>query len=90
MLQAWQTTSAAFKEFTTTCDLEKELVFESRGDQFSIPVREIIHTVMNHGSFHRGQIVMMMRQLGVTGKIQQTDYIEWVREKARGKCKRFL
>ncbi|MDG3582644.1 MULTISPECIES: DinB family protein [Galbibacter] len=83
LFSQWQATSKNFKEFTETVDLEKEIQFESKGDNFSIPSREIIQTVFNHGSFHRGQVVMMLRQLDVA-KIQQTDYIEWVREKARG------
>lgn len=64
--------------------MEKEIKFEHKGELFSIPSREIIQTVFNHGSFHRGQVVMMMRQLGISD-ISQTDYIEWVREKERVK-----
>jgi len=83
LFQAWQQTSEEFKKFIDKVALEKEIQFEHKGVQFSIPSREIIQTVFNHGSYHRGQVVMMMRQLGVT-KILQTDYIEWVREKERG------
>ena len=82
LLEAWQTTSMDFKHFVETADLEKEIQFEHKGEKFSIPSREIIQTVFNHGSFHRGQVVTMMRQLGIK-TITQTDYIEWVREKAR-------
>jgi len=78
----WQKTSEDFKDFTSTAELDKEIQFEHKGEKFSIPSREIIQTVFNHGSYHRGQVVMMMRQLGVD-KIAQTDYIEWVREKKR-------
>jgi len=80
---AWQHTSEEFKNFVAKAELEKEIQFEHKGEKFSIPTQEIIQTVFNHGSYHRGQIVMMMRQLGIT-KISQTDYIEWVREKERG------
>lgn len=83
LFQEWRKTSEEFKDFTLTVDLEKEIEFEQKGFDFSIPSREIIQTVGNHGSYHRGQIVTMMRQLGIT-KVAQTDYIEWVREKARG------
>lgn len=79
----WQTTSLNFKNFIETTDLEKQILFEHKGEKFSIPVREIAQTVFNHGSYHRGQLVMMMRQLGISD-ISQTDYIEWVREKERG------
>ena len=83
LFKEWQNTSEEFKDFTSKVDLEKEIQFEHKGEKFSIPSREIIQTVLNHGSYHRGQVVMMMRQLGIT-KITQTDYIEWVREKERG------
>ena len=79
----WQTTSEDFKNFIIKNDVEKVLNFVHKGEHFSIPSREAMHTVFNHGSFHRGQIIMMMRQLGITN-FQQTDYIEWVREKERG------
>jgi len=80
---AWQKTSEAFHSFVATADLEKKVSFKSKDEVFSIPSREIIHTVFNHGSYHRGQVVTMLRQLGVSD-ISQTDYIEWVREKERG------
>lgn len=85
LFNSWRITSENFKNFVETADLEKEIQFKQKEEVFSIPTREIIQTVFNHGSFHRGQIVMMMRQVGIT-KISQTDYIEWVREKERGNC----
>lgn len=81
LFDAWQATSLAFQNFVESADLEKAIEFRHKGTSFSIPAREIVHTVCNHSSFHRGQIVMMMRQLGIT-EIAQTDYIEWVRLKA--------
>lgn len=83
LFKKWQTTSERFKKFVEKADLEKEIQFEHKGENFSIPAREIVQTVFNHGSYHRGQVVMMMRQLGIS-KVSQTDYIEWVREKERG------
>ncbi len=82
LLKCWQETSDQFKNFVITTDLDQELEFEHKGEQFSIPFKEIAHTVFNHGSYHRGQVVTMLRQLGIN-EIPQTDYIEWVREKAR-------
>ena len=83
LFQGWQNTSDEFKIFVNKANLEKKIQFEHKEEKFSIPTREIVQTVFNHGSYHRGQVVMMMRQLGVL-KITQTDYIEWVREKERG------
>lgn len=83
LMKEWQKTSEQFKDFVASADLEEEVKFEHKGEHFSVPFREIAHTVFNHGSYHRGQVVMMLRQLGIQD-IPQTDYIEWVREKARG------
>jgi len=82
LFKSWQETSENFKKFVEHADLEKKIKFEHKGESFSIPSREIIQTVFNHGSYHRGQVVLMMRQSGISD-ISQTDYIEWVRENAR-------
>jgi len=79
LFTAWQATSEAFKQFVKTEDLEGKVAFMSRGREYIIPAREIAQTVFNHGTYHRGQVVMMLRQLGIT-EIPQTDYIEWVRQ----------
>lgn len=81
LFAAWQATSLDFLHYVETADLENKVDFRHKETSYSIPAREIVHTVFNHSSFHRGQIVMMMRQLGITD-IAQTDYIEWVRQQA--------
>lgn len=45
-----------------------------KGEQFEQPVYEILTHLLNHGTYHRGQVVTMLRQVGVD-KIPQTDYI---------------
>jgi uncharacterized damage-inducible protein DinB len=40
----------------------------------------IVH-VVNHGSYHRGQVATMLRQLGAT-PAQSTDMIAFFREQA--------
>lgn len=41
-------------------------------------VEDVILSVFNHSTYHRGQLVTMLRQTGVT-KIPQTDFIEYTR-----------
>ena len=56
-------------------DLEKELTYRNmKGYPFRQPVKEILLHLFNHGTYHRGQLVTMLRQVGV-GEIPQTDYI---------------
>ena len=49
-------------------------------EQFKQPVYQMLLHVFNHGTYHRGQLVTMLRQLGVE-KIPQTDFIVWSRKK---------
>lgn len=51
-----------------------------KGQDFIQPVYEIVMHLCNHGAYHRGQVVTILRQLGVE-KIPQTDYILFTRMK---------
>ena len=51
-----------------------------KGEQFKQPIYQMLLHLFNHGTYHRGQIVNMLRQLGVD-KIPQTDFIVWSRKK---------
>lgn len=48
--------------------------------QFKQPTWQMLLHVLNHGTYHRGQLVNMLRQLGVT-RIPATDFILWSRGK---------
>ena len=50
-----------------------------KGENFFTSVKDIVTHVVNHSTFHRGQIITMLRQLGET-KLSGTDYITYVRE----------
>ncbi len=63
-------------------DLDQHIDFMHQDRSYSISASDILSTVFYHGSYHRGQIVTMMRQLEISD-ISQTDYIEWVREQQR-------
>lgn len=52
----------------------------SKKEQFKQPVYEMLLHVFNHGTYHRGQLVTMLRQLGVE-KIPPTDFIVFARKK---------
>ncbi len=64
-------------------DLSLEHVFQyynNKKEYFKQPVYQMIQHVFNHGTYHRGQLVNMLRQLGVE-KIPATDFIVWCRKK---------
>jgi len=60
--------------------LEQILMYKNiKGEQFSNKIAYIIQHVCNHGTFHRGQIVTMLREAGQTDLVP-TDFIAFMRE----------
>ena len=45
---------------------------------YSMPVSGIVMHCINHGTFHRGQLITMLRALGVT-ELPSTDLIAYLR-----------
>ncbi|HKP31838.1 MAG TPA: DinB family protein [Chitinophagaceae bacterium] len=54
--------------------------YNTKREPFKVPTFQVLLQIFNHGSYHRGQLVTMLRQLGQT-KIPQTDFIVWSRRK---------
>jgi uncharacterized damage-inducible protein DinB len=48
------------------------------GKEYKNPKASSIHHCMNHSTFHRGQIITMLRQVGYTD-LDSTDYITYIR-----------
>ena len=64
-------------------DIALDHVFQyqnSKKEQFKQPICQMLLHVFNHGTYHRGQLINMLRQLGVE-KLPQTDFIVWSRKK---------
>jgi uncharacterized damage-inducible protein DinB len=60
--------------------IESKLIYKnSKGEEFYQPVKEVLLHVFNHSTYHRGQLVVMMRALGETN-IPQTDFIAFSRK----------
>jgi uncharacterized damage-inducible protein DinB len=76
--------SKAFDEFVRLQDepfLASTLSYKNvKGEGFSNPNAGIIMHVMNHSTFHRGQLVTMLRTLG-HAQIPSTDLIAFLRTK---------
>ncbi len=61
--------------------LQHEFIYyNSRKERFKQPVYQMLLHMFNHGTYHRGQMVTMLRQLGVE-KIPPTDFMVWSRKK---------
>jgi uncharacterized damage-inducible protein DinB len=51
-----------------------------KGEQFKQPLYQMLIHLFNHGTYHRGQIVTILHQLGIK-KIPRMDFIVWSRKK---------
>ncbi len=62
-------------------DLTRAVTYRnSKGNRFDTPLGDILLHVAMHGSYHRGQIALRLRESD--GEPVNTDYITWVREEA--------
>ena len=48
------------------------------GKEFKSNISDVIRHIVNHSTFHRGQLITLLRQLGYT-RLFPTDYIAWCR-----------
>ena len=59
--------------------LSQKLSYKNlKGEPWEDYVLDILFHVVNHGTYHRGQLVTMLRELGVT-ELVNTDLIRYVR-----------
>jgi uncharacterized damage-inducible protein DinB len=64
---------------TTEEKLQEMVNYHSwQGLPFSTPTWQIVQHVFNHTTFHRGQLITMLRQLGITS-LTSTDFITYTR-----------
>jgi uncharacterized damage-inducible protein DinB len=56
----------------------------TRGDAFEQPLGAMMQHVVNHSSYHRGQITARLTALGHDELIQSTDFSTWTILKMRG------
>jgi uncharacterized damage-inducible protein DinB len=64
-------------------DLERIVIYKTLdGTQWESPVSNVVLHLVNHATLHRGQVVGMLRQLGVKPPV--TDLIFYLRELKTG------
>lgn len=66
LAEAWAGTAAGFREWLSRAgDLQAILQYRNTaGQENELPVWQVILHVVNHATYHRGQITTMLRQLG--------------------------
>ena len=68
---------------SSASDIALDHVFQyqnSKKEQFKQPIYQMVLHIFNHSTYHRGQLINMLRQLGVD-KLPATDFIVWSRKK---------
>ncbi len=83
-IKLWKKTSTELKSFVDAFDennLNTDLDFKRlNGDAYSMPYYQLFAHVVNHATYHRGQLVTMLRQAGFTN-IKSTDLLGIYRSK---------
>ena len=68
-------------EKSNSAALEHEFIYRnSKKEQFKQPVYQMLLHLFNHATYHRGQLVTILRQLGIES-IPATDFIVFSRTK---------
>lgn len=79
----WTTVEADLLKFVSSLtpdDLERVYEFRTtQGEVYASPLRQALQHLVNHGSYHRGQVMAFLRQLGAKGV--SLDMIRFYRER---------
>jgi uncharacterized damage-inducible protein DinB len=78
--QAVEHAQRAFVDAVTEARMEEVVRYVNvKGETWSYPLRDMLVHVVNHSTYHRGQVAAMLRQLGKTP--QSTDYLLFLDER---------
>jgi uncharacterized damage-inducible protein DinB len=81
---AWQPVLGQWEELIATTAPDSSIAYQTfDGAPFTSTFEEIVRHFVNHGSYHRGQIAMMLRLLGHAPAA--TDWIVFTRASAQPK-----
>jgi len=73
---------ALWKDFLSTCDPTAYVAYTSKTGEAHFPtVEHVALHVVNHGSYHRGQLREIAEQQGI--EYPETDRIRWQRQHAQ-------
>jgi uncharacterized damage-inducible protein DinB len=78
-LAALEQERGSFLGRVTSADLERVISYRgSDGQTFAHPLGQLVRHVVNHSTYHRGQLSTQLRQLGCTPP--NTDFTRYLRE----------
>ena len=84
LCRSWLAQSAQWNDWVslaTEAALAHEFIYRNnKKEQFKQPGCDVLMHVFNHGTYHRGQLVTMLRQLGASN-IPGTDFVLYCRRR---------
>ena len=84
LLQLWKEISLKFKKMIEEMPetlFEQNLLYKNtKGVEYNLPYYQLIAHVVNHSTYHRGQVVTMLRQVGFTD-VDSTDITSYFKIK---------
>jgi uncharacterized damage-inducible protein DinB len=63
-LETVEAQRASFLASLTSVDLDRMVSYSGIGEAFSLPLGQLMRHVVNHSTYHRGQLATQFRQLG--------------------------
>ena len=71
---------AFVRDLKSDKDVERIITYKDlKGNEYAQPLHQLMQHLVNHSSYHRGQVVAMLRQVGA--KPVGTDMVAFFREK---------
>jgi len=82
-IELWQKSTAGLKKIVDEFDetkMKEKLIFKRiNGDRYEMPNYQVFAHIFNHSTYHRGQLVTMLRQVGYTN-VGSTDILGFYRK----------
>jgi uncharacterized damage-inducible protein DinB len=83
IIDLWKKASAEIKKaiegFNEAAMMEKLVFKRLNGDRYEMPHYQVFAHIFNHSTYHRGQLVTMLRQVGYTN-VGSTDMLGFFRK----------
>jgi uncharacterized damage-inducible protein DinB len=78
--ERWHEIDDGYQAVINSADLDEEITYVNRhGNQYTYSIGRILLHNANHSTYHRGQVVTLLRQIGATPAV--TDYLVFIDER---------
>lgn len=79
--ERWKEIEDGYLSLVKNADLDEDVTYINRhGNQYTYSIGKILLHNANHSTYHRGQIVTLLRQVGAKPAV--TDYLVFIDERS--------